>query len=302
MIVTLGISSANRGPGFDRPEMLLDLSELQKGDGSSCPRFGEQSFKVENLETLLTYNRVILRREIDCQHKLYQHRSLIGVLPSPAQWWPPQRIQNVQTVANEKSNVGKNYRHVKTACPLGGTVMAMRGDGISSVKHRGWRHNIGVYDYGEQTRPVLLCWRDGALLTDPDSRRKFPLRSHGEFYEFIPARCGRNPALDNAVSRLCAIYRDKRQQLSVSTSETIRLYTSSLKSLRNCVQAEETRLEPETICSSLILQPDSKLLIQELGPESFDKPFERTMLESQRAFFLAQDMSRGQECFLSQPQ
>lgn len=157
------------------------------------------------------------------------------------------------------------------------------------------------------------------ILTDPDSRQAFPLRSHGEFYQFIPSRLGRNTALDDAVSCLCAIYEDTRRQLLASSPRTIRLYSRSLNSLRQCVQLAETRLEPETIGSSLILQlceliissdngrwnnlsSGSKLLIQELGPESFDRPFERAMLESQRAFFLVQDMSRRQECFLSQPQ
>lgn len=157
------------------------------------------------------------------------------------------------------------------------------------------------------------------ILTDPDGRRAFPLQSHGEFYQFIPSRLGRNPALDDAVSCLCAIYEDTRQQLLASPPSTIRLYSRSLKSLRQCVQAAETRLEPETMCSSLILQlcelmissdngrwnnlsSGSKLLIQELDPECFDQPFERAMLESQRAFFLVQDMSRRQVCFLSKPQ
>lgn len=157
------------------------------------------------------------------------------------------------------------------------------------------------------------------ILTDPYGRQAFPLRSHGEFYQFIPNRLGRNTALDDAVSCLCAIYEDTRRQLSASSPGTIRLYSRSLNSLRQCVQVAATRLEPETIGSSLILQlcelmissdngrwnnlsSGSKLLIQELGPESFGRPFERAMLESQRAFFLVQDMSRRQKCFLSKPQ
>ncbi|QKX57485.1 uncharacterized protein TRUGW13939_04599 [Talaromyces rugulosus] len=157
------------------------------------------------------------------------------------------------------------------------------------------------------------------ILTDPESRREFPLRSHGEFYQFIPNRLGINPALDDAVSCLCAIYGDTRRQLLASSSSTVRLYSRSLNSLRKCVQAAETRLEPETICSSLILQlcelltssdngrwnnlsSGSRLLIQELGPKNFGQPFERAMLESQRAFFLAQDMDRRQRSFLSNPQ
>lgn len=159
------------------------------------------------------------------------------------------------------------------------------------------------------------------ILTDSESRKTFPLRSHGEFYQFIPSRLGINPALDDAVSCLCAIYKDTQQQkLPASSSTTLKLYSKSLNSLQQCVQAVETRLEAETVCASLILQlcellissdngrwnnlsSGSKLLIQELGPERcFDRKFERAMLESQRAFFLAQDMSRRQTCFLSHPQ
>ncbi|GAD96740.1 hypothetical protein AOR_1_594154 [Paecilomyces variotii No. 5] len=64
-------------------------------------------------------------------------------------------------------------------------------------------------------------------------------------------------------------------------------------------------------CSQLVINADdgrwshlskgTQTLIQECGPERCAHPFERAMLESQRAWFIMLDMNGGEDCFLSHP-
>ncbi|EXJ67154.1 uncharacterized protein A1O5_09801 [Cladophialophora psammophila CBS 110553] len=135
----------------------------------------------------------------------------------------------------------------------------------------------------------------------------------------IPVRFDVSIALDDAVSCLCGIYLDSLRPTEVTSKESLRLYTRSLRSLRKSLDIMHVRAEAETICASIILQAcelvmtdeggrwsqlcmGTKLLIQERGPEGFIGTFERAMLESQRAWFILQDASVGQECFLSRRQ
>ncbi|KIX01249.1 uncharacterized protein Z518_08974 [Rhinocladiella mackenziei CBS 650.93] len=50
------------------------------------------------------------------------------------------------------------------------------------------------------------------------------------------------------------------------------------------------------------LSRGSEALVQERGPIGFSSDFDRAMLESQRAFFMIQDLSAGRDCFLAEPQ
>ncbi|KAL1989064.1 hypothetical protein VTN96DRAFT_5827 [Rasamsonia emersonii] len=144
----------------------------------------------------------------------------------------------------------------------------------------------------------------------------FPLRFHGSYLHFIPARLGRNPALDAAVSCLCAMYIDTQAKTASTRRTATRRYVQSLQALRLCVEDPQVRLQSETICVSILMQlcelltnadngrwnhllRGTKILIQERGPAAFTTPFERAMLESQRAFFIAQDANSGERCFLS---
>lgn len=133
----------------------------------------------------------------------------------------------------------------------------------------------------------------------------------------VPSRLGHNAALDDAVSCLCSLYIDALRASKPST-DSLRLYAKSLRTLRQCLNVPRVRAEGETICASIILQgcelmmsaregrwnelcQGSKLLIQECGPERFVAGFERAMLESQRAWYIVQDAKAGRGCFLSQP-
>ncbi|KIY02498.1 uncharacterized protein Z520_00963 [Fonsecaea multimorphosa CBS 102226] len=157
-----------------------------------------------------------------------------------------------------------------------------------------------------------LCY----ILDEPQNRHAFPIKSHGRFYAMIPARLGRNTALDDAASCLCGIYVDSLRSTQPPSEECLRLYARSLRSLRKSLDIQHTRAQAETICASIIMQGcelvldddggrwrqlcmGTKLLMQEYGPERFTEPFERAMLEAQRAWFILQDASIGQECFLS---
>lgn len=80
--------------------------------------------------------------------------------------------------------------------------------------------------------------------------RLIPLWLVGSFFQFVPARMGRNAALDDAVSCLCSIY------CSPNNSHTgvYQCYVSALSSLRGCLGDTSLRMESETLCASILLQ------------------------------------------------
>jgi hypothetical protein len=154
------------------------------------------------------------------------------------------------------------------------------------------------------------------ILNDTESQAILPLRSLGSYFLFVPSRLGRNPSLDDTISCLCAIYTDMRTGTPQGSPNVLKLYCKCLKSLYECLQDAKTRLEPETVCSSLILQicelmissdngrwnnlfQGSQTLFQELGPRRFNEPFERAMLESARTIFVTQNMNSREDCLLS---
>ena len=92
------------------------------------------------------------------------------------------------------------------------------------------------------------------MLNDPKSQALFPLKSHGDFYSFIPSRLGRNLALDDTISCLCGIYADTLTNNPTTSEIAIRRYAKSLNSLRTCLEEPQLRTESETICASIILQ------------------------------------------------
>jgi hypothetical protein len=92
------------------------------------------------------------------------------------------------------------------------------------------------------------------MLNDPKSQALFPLKSHGDFYSFIPSRLGRNLALDDTISCLCGIYADTLTNNPTTSEIAIRRYAKSLNSLRTCLKEPQLRTESETICASIILQ------------------------------------------------
>ncbi|EXJ84968.1 hypothetical protein A1O3_05643 [Capronia epimyces CBS 606.96] len=158
---------------------------------------------------------------------------------------------------------------------------------------------------------AALCY----MLDRPESQTRFPVRSFGGFLEMIPSRLGRNVALDDSISCICSIYTDA-PRCAPGTTTSLKLYARSLNSLRKSLGSPQARTESETICASIILQicelnlsddmgrwdslcRGSKLLIQQCGPTRFSEPFERSMLESQRAWFIVQDVDSERQCFLS---
>jgi hypothetical protein len=92
------------------------------------------------------------------------------------------------------------------------------------------------------------------MLNDPKSQALFPLKSHGDFYSFIPSRLGRNLALDDTISCLCGIYADTLTNNPTTSEIAIRRYAKSLNSLRTCLKEPQLRTESETICASIVLQ------------------------------------------------
>jgi hypothetical protein len=156
------------------------------------------------------------------------------------------------------------------------------------------------------------------ILDEPRMRSTFPVKSHGSFYTMIPTRLGYSGLLDNSVTCLCSCYIDRLRNNFHTSQSTLRLFSRSLHMLRESLELSEARIASETICASIILQlceltindathwsslcQGTSLLIQESGPARFEKPFERAMLESQRAWFILQDASVGRNCFLAQPE
>lgn len=96
-----------------------------------------------------------------------------------------------------------------------------------------------------------------ALVYCLDSKVKgalIPLRIVGSFFEFIPARLGRNAALDDAVSCLCAIYCGNPATPYNMHKEVCKSYVKALSSLRACLDDDAVRTESETLCASILLQ------------------------------------------------
>ena len=96
-----------------------------------------------------------------------------------------------------------------------------------------------------------------ALVYCLDSKVKgalIPLRIVGSFFEFIPARLGRNAALDDAVSCICAIYCGNPATPYNMHKEVCKSYVKALSSLRACLDDDAVRMESETLCASILLQ------------------------------------------------
>ena len=77
-----------------------------------------------------------------------------------------------------------------------------------------------------------------------------PLWLVGSFFQYVPARMGRNTALDAAVSCLCDIYCSP-YHFPVSIYQS---YAKALSSLRGCLSGTSLQMEPETLCASILLQ------------------------------------------------
>ena len=121
-----------------------------------------------------------------------------------------------------------------------------------------WK-NFHILNSTESTVPQCLESNHlgSALVYCLDSKVKgalIPLRIVGSFFEFIPARLGRNAALDDAVSCLCAIYCGNPATSYNMNKEVCKSYVKALSSLRACLVDDAVRTESETLCASILLQ------------------------------------------------
>lgn len=120
-------------------------------------------------------------------------------------------------------------------------------------------HILNSHTPAKSTMPPCLENNQlgSALVYCLDSKVKgklIPLRVVGSFFQFIPARIGRNAALDNAVSCLCAIYRGNPATPYSMHKEACKSYVKALSSLRACLADHAVQTEAETLCASIILQ------------------------------------------------
>lgn len=77
-----------------------------------------------------------------------------------------------------------------------------------------------------------------------------PLWLVGSFFQYVPARMGRNTALDAAVSCLCDIYCSPHY----FPASIYHSYAQALSSLRGCLSDTSLQMESETLCASILLQ------------------------------------------------
>jgi hypothetical protein len=91
-------------------------------------------------------------------------------------------------------------------------------------------------------------------LDSPVKGTLVPLRIVGSFFEFVPARLGRNAALDDAVSCLSAIYCGAPSTPYSFHKGIYQSYVKALSSLRTCLSDNSLRMESETLCASVLLQ------------------------------------------------
>ena len=80
--------------------------------------------------------------------------------------------------------------------------------------------------------------------------RLIPLWLVGSFFQYVPARMGRNAALDATVSCLCDIYASPYH----SHKDIYQSYVKALSSLRNYLSHTSLQMESETFCASILLQ------------------------------------------------
>ena len=73
------------------------------------------------------------------------------------------------------------------------------------------------------------------------------------YFEFIPTRLGINPALDECIRCLCAIYSNSNQTPFYLRRDVCQSYVKAIKALRKCLDDPSLRMEPETLCSALLL-------------------------------------------------
>jgi hypothetical protein len=139
----------------------------------------------------------------------------------------------------------------------------MRLDGIVAVcKHLQFQH--GSHSKTDRTHAKFEVPRyhetnrlGSALIYCLESKVKgtlIPLRLVGSFFEFIPARLGRNAALDDAVSCLCAIYSATPSNPYNFPRGIYQGYVRALSSLRGCLSDISLQMESETLCASILLQ------------------------------------------------
>lgn len=81
-----------------------------------------------------------------------------------------------------------------------------------------------------------------------------PLWVIGSFFQYIPARLGRNRALDDVVSCLNEIYCGTSAVLYNMHKRIYRSYIRALSSLRHCLDNTILQMESETLCASILLQ------------------------------------------------
>lgn len=145
-----------------------------------------------------------------------------------------------------------------------------------------------------------------SILANGRAQALLPLHALGSFFPLIPARLGRNTALDTAITCLCSIYHRFLSGKSTLTSEiTVGNYVKSLAALQNCVSDPGLRYQSETLCASILVQlcelmtskhtgrwtvllRGSGLLFKGSDPDRFASGFDRKLLESQRAMLVSQ--------------
>jgi hypothetical protein len=93
-----------------------------------------------------------------------------------------------------------------------------------------------------------------SIVTNEVAQDLLPLQTVGSFLSSIPARLGRNAALDAVVASLCSIYVDYLTTGSTGSNATLKKYINSLNALQTCVQDPEMRTQSETICASILIQ------------------------------------------------
>ncbi|KAF4633282.1 hypothetical protein G7Y89_g4828 [Cudoniella acicularis] len=142
-----------------------------------------------------------------------------------------------------------------------------------------------------------------------------PLPLFGSFFGLIPARLGHNLALDDAVACLCSIYSYTPSTPYKFNEKVYQSYVKALSSLRAYLNDESARMEPETLCASILLQMSelvvnidsgewshlargTSTLFSSRGIQRYQTAFEQAMLHSQLSYIIGQSMKFREDCFL----
>jgi hypothetical protein len=221
-----------------------------------------------------------------------------------AGWHCPGYLRQWKFVDEGRQIAGRYGRDRRSQA----TVPFSGGDEFETYEAERMEHasiHVGVIFWSFSSEADKSSLMLASILANGRAQALLPLEALGSFFPSIPARLGRNSALDTAITCLCSIYHHFLSgESTLASTATIGKYVNSLAALQNCVRNPGLRCQSETLCASILVQMcelmtskdtgrwnnlsrGCELLFKESDPDRFASGFDRALLDSQRAMFVS---------------